>query len=75
METDVTSAIRLVFAGLFGLTLFAGYLLAKNYQKLFGVDPLIPSENDSARAFSKLQAFVIWIHALGLTGSMALFLH
>ena len=75
MQDDVLILFRLIFTGLFVATLFAGFYLFKNYQRLFGVDPNIPSENGSARAYSKVQIFSVWIHAVLLTGAFALLLH
>jgi len=75
MENDVQLIFRLIFSGLFLAVLAAGAYLLKNYQRLFGVDPDIPSENASARAYSKVQVFVVWVHALLLTGAFALLLH
>ena len=51
-----------------------GWLLC-NYQRLFGVDPDMPSENSSARAYSQVQIFALWAHALVATGAFALCLH
>jgi hypothetical protein len=75
MQNDVLLLFRFVFTGLFLATLFAGYYMFKNFQRLFGVDPNIPSENGSARAYSKIQVFSVWIHAVLLTGAFALLLH
>lgn len=75
MTTDPTNLIRLVFTLLFIGTLVAGVYLLRNYERLFGVDPNVPSENGSARAYSKVQVFCIWAHAAGLTGAFALLLH
>ena len=75
MQNDTVIIIRLVFAGLFALTLVAGAYLAQNFDRFFGVDPNMPSENDSARTYSKMQVVVIWAHAFLLTGAFAIFLH
>ena len=75
MSADATSTIQIAFTALFIGTLFAGVYLLRNYERLFGVDPNIPSENSSARSYSKLQVFVIWAHAAALTGAFALLLH
>lgn len=75
MTTDAFFFVRLIFTGLFLVTLLAGVYLAKNYQRLFGVDPNMPSENASSRAYSKVQIFTIWAHAVLLTGAFALLLH
>ncbi|HET6407911.1 MAG TPA: hypothetical protein VFG14_08520 [Chthoniobacteraceae bacterium] len=75
MQAEVLFLFRMIFTGLFIGTIFAGYYLLKNYQRLFGVDPNIPSENGSARAYSKVQIFCVWAHAVFLTGAFALLLH
>ncbi len=75
MTTDPASLIRLVFTLLFIGTLFTGVYLLRNYQRLFGVDPDMPSETGSSRTYSKLQILVVWAHAVALTGAFALLLH
>lgn len=55
--------------------LVAGVFLARNFEKLTGVDPNLPSENSSSRTYGKLQIFLIWAHALLLTGMLSLLLH
>ena len=75
MQNDALLFIRLIFTGLFFLTLFAGVYLFKNHEKLFGVDPSMPSENASARGYSRLQVLCVWGHAVLLTGAFALLLH
>lgn len=75
MQNDPFLFVRTVFAGLFVLTLLSGGYLAKNYGKLFGADSSMPSENESARAYSKVQVFLIWAHAVVLTGAFALMIH
>ena len=75
MSTDAFQFVRLIFTFLFIGTLVAGVYLLRNYERLFGKDPNMPSENSSSRAYSKLQIFVIWAHAVGLTGAFALLLH
>lgn len=74
MNHEIFAVLRIVFAGLFLVTLLAGVYLALNYRRLFGVDPRIPSENASARAYSKVQVFSVWAHAVCLTGAFALLL-
>ena len=67
--------IQLTFTLLFLGTLVAGVYLLRNSQRLFGVDPSVPSETGSGRAYSKMQAFVVWAHAAALTGAFAFLLH
>ena len=61
-------------AGFFAVLLIGAYL-AKNFETLFGVDATVPNENSSERAYTKLQVFAVWVHALLLTGMLALLLH
>lgn len=75
MQEDPFSIIRIVFTGLFFLVLFVGGYVVKNYQKLFGADPNVPTDNESARAFTKVQMILVWIHAVVLTGAFALMMH
>lgn len=75
MSTDAFQFVRVIFTFLFIGTLVAGVYLLRNYERLFGKDPNMPSENSSSRAYSKLQIFVIWAHAVALTGAFALLLH
>lgn len=75
MENDILSIFRAIAAAVFFSALYAGYLMLKNFEKLFGVDPNIPSENSSARAYSMIQIFVIWAHVVVASAAFALLLH
>ena len=75
MQNDILPIFRIIFAVLFFVTLLGGGYMLKNFEKLFGVDPNVPSETGSSRAYSKVQAFSIWAHAVALTGTFALLLH
>lgn len=52
----------LFFTLLFIGTLFVGVYLLRNYQRLFGIDPNVPSENGSVGSHNKLLIFVLWLH-------------
>ncbi len=67
--------IQLISTLLFIGTLVAGAYLLRNSERLFGLDPAVPSETSSGRAYAKLQAFVVWAHAAALTGAFAFLLH
>ncbi len=67
--------VRFVFSGLFLATIVIGCYLWRNYEQLFGVDPNMPSENGSARAYSKVQVFSVWTHVFLLTGAFTFLLH
>jgi len=75
MQNDALIVMRTMATVVFFITLYAGYYLYRNFEKLFGVDPSIPSENGSARAYSKVQVFALWGHVLIASGAFALLLH
>jgi hypothetical protein len=74
MESDAYLLLRFFFVLCFAATAVAGYKILKNHQRLFGVDPDAPSENGSARAYGKMQALVVILHALLLFGACILML-
>ena len=74
MPNEGLIIIRIIFSLLFLVTLGAGAYLLKNYQRLFGVDRTMPSENGSARAYTQVQVFALWFHVFFLTGTFALLL-
>ena len=75
MQIELLLVFRLLSAGGFVARLGVGCWLAWNYQRLFGVDPDMPSENASSRAYSQVQIFALWAHALAATAAFALCLH
>jgi hypothetical protein len=75
MTADPSDCIQFIFTLLFIGTLVAGGYLLRHSERLFGVDSRIPSETDSGRAYGKLQAFVVWAHAVALTAAFAFLLH
>lgn len=75
MQHEVFLVFRILSTLVFFATLYAGYYLIKNYQRLFGVDPNMRSEVSSARAYSKVQVFSIWAHILVASAAFALLLH
>ena len=75
MQNDAFLFLRILFAGLFIVTLFCGSYLFKNYQSLFGADPDMPSESEGARTYTQLLVVGVWAHAVFLTGAFALLLH
>lgn len=75
MTNDELLFVRVIFTGLFFAVLFSGWVLYKNYDRLFGPDPDMPSQGESARAYNKIQVFAVWAHAVLLTGAFALLLH
>lgn len=64
--------LRIIFTGLFILTLLAGVWIWKNREKLFGIDSKMPDETSGARLYSKTLIWVIWAHAVAITGGFAL---
>lgn len=75
MQNEAVIVIRLIASGVFIAALYAGYYMLRNYQKLFGVDPNMPSEGPSSRAYSQVQVFTIWAHVLLASGAFALLAH
>jgi heme/copper-type cytochrome/quinol oxidase subunit 3 len=75
MQNEALVVFRILATLVFFGTLYAGYFLFRNYERLFGVDPNMPSENGSSRAYSKVQVFAIWAHVLFASGAFALMLH
>ncbi len=75
MQIDAIPFIRFAFALLFLGTIFAGAIVLKNYDRLFGPDPDHPHETSGARAYSRMQIFVVWLHAVILTGGFAFLIH
>jgi hypothetical protein len=72
MNIDIV--LRIIFTGLFLATLVAGYFLFKNFDKLLGADPQVPTDNSGSRGLNKVQVVVIWLHAVLLTGAFAFWL-
>jgi F0F1-type ATP synthase membrane subunit c/vacuolar-type H+-ATPase subunit K len=66
------SPIQIPFVLAFLLVLAAGIYIGLNFQRLFGHHAEIPSENESARTYTKVMVILIWLHALVLTGLFAL---
>jgi hypothetical protein len=74
MQNEIFTVFRILAFAVFIAALYAGYYMLKNYEKLFGVDPNMPSEGSSSRSYSQMQAFVIWAHVLIGSGACALLL-
>jgi hypothetical protein len=74
MQHGTVILLRLFFIMLFLGTLFAGLWVLKNYNRFCGVDESQPSENSSARAYSRMQIIVVLAHALLLFGAFALWI-
>ncbi|RYD72762.1 MAG: hypothetical protein EOP84_22615 [Verrucomicrobiaceae bacterium] len=66
MTSDPLLPLRIIFICCFFLTLGGGLYLAKNFERLFGVDPNLPSETDSARFYTKTEVFLVWASAVKL---------
>ena len=69
------SGIRIIFALLFFGMLGSGIYLFRNFERLFGANPDLPSENASARTYAKVAIVLVWLHALFLTAAFAFFGH
>ena len=75
MQSDPITAFRFIFGLVFLIIVFAGIYLLKNFDRFFGADADMPSENSSARAYRRMQILVVWLHAVILSGAMALLMH
>jgi hypothetical protein len=71
MQVDIV--VRAVFSVLFIATLLAGAYLFKNFDRLLGTDPQVPTENSGSRGLNRVQVITIWLHALAITGAFAFF--
>ena len=75
MQNDFFLVFRVLSSIAFFGLLGVGAWMAWNYQRLFGADPAMPSENASSRAYSQVQIFTVWAHAVFATAAFALCLH
>jgi hypothetical protein len=75
MQNDILLVFRILAAAVFFVSLYVGFYLFKNYEKLFGADPNMPNEGPSSRAYSQVQVFAIWGHVLLASAAFALLLH
>ncbi len=64
-------AAKLIFAVLLVAVLIIGIYMFRNFDRLVGVDPSIPSENEGARFINKGQFILIWAMAVKLLAMMA----
>jgi|688.fasta_scaffold179393_2 hypothetical protein len=74
MQNEILTVFRILAFAVFVVALYAGYYMFKNYEKLFGVDPNMPSEGSNSRSYSQMQVFVIWAHVVIASGVFALML-
>jgi hypothetical protein len=66
MQGDPFLVLRTIFALCLFATLVGGFYLARNFERLFGTDTAIPSENESARFYTKTEVFLVWASAVKL---------
>ena len=64
-------AAKLIFTALLLGSLVLGTWMFRNFDRLVGVDPLMPSETEGARFINKGQFIVIWALTVKLLGMMA----
>ena len=75
MQAEAVLLIRIVASVVFLAAVFAGYYMLKNFRKLFGVDPDMPSEGPSSRAYRTALVFIVWAHVLVASALFALAYH
>lgn len=66
---------RTIAAMVFVGNLCVAVYLYRNQARLFGADSKMPSDSLSSRAYTKLQAWVIWAHVQVASALFALMLH
>lgn len=73
---DSAFLIFRIFCGL-GLvaSLGIGWYLYRNFERLLGVDPSIPSESRGARDYSRMQVVAVWLHVVVFFTMGVLLLH
>ncbi len=74
MDSESIFFFKSFFGAAFLITLLAGVYLLKNYQKFFGVDPNMPTDNSSTRSYTATMIFTVWLHMLALFGGFAIWL-
>jgi hypothetical protein len=70
---NVDLVVRSVFSVLFVAALLAGVFLFKNFERLLGSDPQVPTDNAGSRGLNKVQVISIWLHILAITAAFAFF--
>ncbi|MDB6151778.1 MAG: hypothetical protein JWL90_231 [Chthoniobacteraceae bacterium] len=75
MQNEVFFIVRIVAAIVFFGALAGGAYMFRNFERLFGVDPHMPSENASSRSYSKVLIFLVWLHLLFASAAFALLFH
>ena len=75
MQPEAILFCRIFSAVVFFITLAVGFWMARNFERLFGADPDVPSENSSSRTYTRVQIFAVWAHAVVLSAAFALLLH
>jgi hypothetical protein len=74
MQPDAIRFFRFIFFLLFLGVFFAGIYLLRNFDRFFSPDPDQPGENSSALSYRRMQALVVWLHAMALTAGFAFLL-
>ena len=74
MQTDPLFFFRIVSGIALAVCIIASFLVFKNAGSLFGIDPEVPSENGSARSYSKLLVVAVFVHAFIFFSAGLLFL-
>lgn len=67
-------AFKLFFVALTAFAVVAGILFLKSFNRIFGVDAAVPSENESSRFLNKTQVVVLWLMIVKLSAMMAIIL-
>lgn len=73
---DTAFLVFRVFCGFgFAASLLGGWYLLRNFNRLLGVDPEVPSESRGARGYTRMQVVAVWLHIVVFFGMGLLLLH
>jgi hypothetical protein len=73
---DTAFLVFRIFCG-FGFisSLLGGWYLLRNFERLLGTDPDLPSESRGARGYTRMQVVAVWLHIVVFFGMGVLLLH
>ena len=62
MHDTLHLLFRIFCIGGLSLTALGFHYVRKNYERLFGTDPNVPSENSGSSTYSRTQIYAVLIH-------------
>jgi hypothetical protein len=73
MSTETLLLLRFLSSLFFAATLVAGACFVKQAGKSFGRRPALADGRGATRSYAQIEAFVLLVHALLLTGGLTVF--